>query len=190
VEYGRRAPVRALLEEKDMTGPWTRYAKLAFAAVLLAYGIALAVSPGTYRWLDRVDLIFHEAGHVIFMPLGSFLCVLGGTLMQLIAPASFVVYFSLRRSYYSAAAVLFWLGQSFFNISVYARDAQARVLPLLTGDEDTHDWYNLLGDLGLLRHDQAIGNVFYVLGLLCLLTAITGCAYFSLRGTLPWVKDE
>jgi hypothetical protein len=173
-----------------MTGSWMRYTKVAFAAILLAYGIALSSSPGTYRWLDRVDLIFHEAGHVIFMPFGSFLCLLGGTLMQLIAPASFVVYFFLRRSYYSAAAVLFWLGQSLFNVSVYARDAQARALPLLTGDEDTHDWYNMLGDLGLLRHDQAVGNVFYVLGLLCLMAAIAGCVYFSFHDKLPWAGHE
>ncbi|MCU0606732.1 MAG: hypothetical protein MUF78_04775 [Candidatus Edwardsbacteria bacterium] len=173
-----------------MSGRWPRYAKLALAAVLLAYGIALAASPSTYRWLDRVDLIFHEAGHIIFMPFGPFICLMGGTLMQLIAPAAFVVYFYLRRSYYSATAVLFWLGQSLFNVSVYARDARARALPLLTGDEDTHDWYNMLSDLGLLRHDQAVGNAFYALGLLCLLAAVAGCVYFGCHETLPWAAHE
>lgn len=173
-----------------MTGRTLRYAKLSFAAVLLAYGIALAAAPGTYRWLDRVDLVFHEAGHIIFMPFGAFAGVLGGTLMQLIAPAAFAVSFSLRRSYYSAAAVLFWLGQSLFNVSVYARDARARALPLLTGDEDTHDWFNLLSELGLLRHDQAIGNLFYALGLLCLLAAVAGCVHFSFREKLPWATHE
>lgn len=167
-----------------------RYVKLAFAAVLLAYGIALAASPGTYRWLDRVDLVFHEAGHVIFMPFGAFICLMGGTLMQLIAPAAFVVSFFLRRSYYSAAAVLFWLGQSLFNVAVYARDARSRALPLLTGDEDTHDWYNMLSELGLLQHDQAVGNAFSALGVLCLLAAVAGCGYFSFHRSLPWARDE
>jgi hypothetical protein len=36
------------------------------AALAAVYGVICAASPSTYRFLDRVDLVFHEAGHVIF----------------------------------------------------------------------------------------------------------------------------
>lgn len=169
-----------------------QYAKLALAVILLIYGIVLSASPGTYRFLDRVDLIFHEAGHIVFMPFGSFITILGGTLMQLIMPAAFVVYFFLRRSLYSASVVLFWLGQSFYNVSVYAADARTRALPLITGDKSTHDWFNLLSQLGWLGHDRAVGGFFYVLGAVCLLASAAGAFYFSFRGELPpaWLKKK
>lgn len=38
-------------------------------------------------FIHRPLLVFHEAGHVIFMPLGDWLTVLGGTLGQLLMPA-------------------------------------------------------------------------------------------------------
>ncbi|MGD0264514.1 MAG: hypothetical protein ABSD47_06080 [Candidatus Methylomirabilota bacterium] len=41
-------------------------AKAGFAALAAVYGVICAASPSTYRFLDRVDLVFHEAGHVIF----------------------------------------------------------------------------------------------------------------------------
>ena len=125
---------RKLLSSEDVTpgsagSAWVRVAKLIFALFLVVYGIFLATSPETYRFLDRVDLVFHEAGHWIFLAFGSTLTVLGGTLMQLLIPILLAGYFLLRRSFYSASVVLFWLGQSFFNVSVYARDARAMALP-------------------------------------------------------------
>ena len=167
-----------------------QFAKLGFAVVLAIYGVSIAVSPGSYRWLDRVDLIFHEAGHVIFSLFGEFVTILGGTLMQLLAPASFVVFFARRKQYYSAAAVLFWLGQSFFNVSVYARDARAQELPLLGGDPSGHDWTNMLSQLGWLQRDQLVGGVIYTLGVSCLLISLAGVFYFSFREKIPFVADQ
>ncbi len=37
-------------------------------------------------FMHRVNLVFHEAGHVIFMPFGRFLSILGGTLGQWLIP--------------------------------------------------------------------------------------------------------
>src|SRR5258705_241221 len=39
-----------------------------------------------HSFMHRVDLVFHEAGHIVFMPFGSFMMILGGTLGQLLMP--------------------------------------------------------------------------------------------------------
>lgn len=153
--------------------------KAGFIAIVGIYGIFCAASPGTYRFLDRVDLVFHEAGHPIFGLFGEFIGILGGSLMQVLIPAGIVVYFAMHRQKYSAAVTLFWVGQSLFNVSVYARDARARALPLLGGEETLHDWTYILAKLGLIRWDQAVGNLIYALGLLALAASILGGFYFS-----------
>jgi hypothetical protein len=153
--------------------------KAGFIVIVAIYGVVCAASPGTYRFLDRVDLVFHEAGHVIFGFFGDFIGILGGSLMQVLIPAVVVVYFALHRQHYSAAVTLFWVGQSLFNVSVYARDARRRALPLLGGEETLHDWGYILGKLNLLLWDQAVGNLIYTLGLVALAASVLGGFYFS-----------
>lgn len=157
--------------------------KAGFIAIVAIYGVVCAASPGTYRFLDRVDLVFHEAGHVFFGFLGEFIGILGGSIMQVLIPAIVVVYFFARRQRYSAAITLFWVAQSLFNVSIYAKDARARALPLLGDDISAHDWHNILGRLHLLNWDQAIGNLIYTLGLVALAASVLGGFYFSRKET-------
>jgi len=142
--------------------------KAGVVAVVGLYGIVCALSPTTYRFLDRVDLVFHEAGHVFFGLFGEFIGILGGSLMQVLIPAGIVVYFALHRQPYSAAVTLFWVAQSLFNVSVYVKDARAQALPLLGGEDTLHDWNYILGRVHLLRWDQTLGNVIYTVGLVTL----------------------
>ena len=153
--------------------------KAGFVAILAIYGGICAASPGTYRFLDRVDLVFHEAGHVIFGFFGDLIMFSGGSIMQVLIPAIVVGYFFLHRQPYSAAVTLFWVAQNLFNVSVYVKDARARALPLLGDDISAHDWYNILGRLHLLNWDHVIGNLIYTLGLLALAASILGGFYFS-----------
>jgi len=153
--------------------------KAGFAGVVAVYGGMCAAHPGTYRFLDYVNLVFHEAGHVFFAFFGEFLGILGGSILQVLIPAIVVGHFVWQGHMYSAAIALFWVGQSLFNVSVYVRDARARVLPLLGDDISAHDWYNILGRLGLLRWDQAIGNLIYLLGLALVVASVIGALYFS-----------
>jgi hypothetical protein len=37
-------------------------------------------------WIHGPNLIFHEAGHVIFSPFGEFIMILGGSLGQILMP--------------------------------------------------------------------------------------------------------
>jgi hypothetical protein len=153
--------------------------KAGSIAIVAIYGVICAASPGTYRFLDRVDLVFHEAGHVIFGFFGEFIGILGGSLMQVLIPAIVVVYFLAHRQRYSASVSLFWLAQSLFNVSVYVKDARARALPLLGDDISAHDWHNILARLHLLNWDQVIGNLIYTLGLVALAASVLGGFYFS-----------
>ena len=164
-----------------MGAPRLNPIKAGFAGVVAVYGVMCAASPGTYRFLDYVNLVFHEAGHVFFGFLGEFIGILGGSLMKVLVPAVAVGHFVWQGYLYSAAIALFWVGQSLFNVSVYVKDARARVLPLLGDDISAHDWHNILGRLGLLRWDQAIGNLVYGIGLVVLAVSVIGAFYFSLE---------
>lgn len=123
-----------------------------------------------YTLLDNFHLIVHEAGHLVFMFFGDYIHALGGTLMQLIIPIIFIYYFILAKNKFMLQSSIVLTGHSFFNISVYAADAQARKLPLLGGGK--HDWYYLLGEIGLRESDKEVGLVFFYTGILFFITAL------------------
>ena len=136
------------------------------SVLFLPICLYFALSRGEYGFLDNADLLIHEAGHFFFMLFGPFLRVAGGTLMQILLPSLLVWHF-WRHSYrFGAQVSLFWLGHNFINISVYAADARARLLPLLGGDNVVHDWWYMLGTLGILEHDRAVGHLFFGLALI------------------------
>ena len=160
------------------------YLKASGAALLAVYGIILARDVSEYRFLDRVDLVAHEAGHLLFSWFGEHPMVMGGTLGQLFVPTAFTVYFFLRRELYSAAVTFFWVGQNLFNVSVYIKDAQAMALPLVSvggGEDSIHDWNYMLSCLGLLPHDQAVGTLAYLLGLVVIIASVLYCGYLSFQ---------
>lgn len=103
-------------------------------------------------------LIFHEAGHVLFMPFGEFMMVLGGSLFQLIVPSFLVGYFVWRRDFFAACFAALYLAASLDNLARYIADARAGELPLLGGERSNHDWTFLLIELNALDHDTAIGR--------------------------------
>ena len=148
----------------------TRNARIALTLILAVYGFVLLLDPETFRLIDNVNLAIHEAGHVFFGPFGEFFGFLGGTLMQLIVPLTFLGYFLYRRDQYAASVLLWWVGQNLWNISVYVKDARSMELPLVGGG--VHDWRVILGELGHLPRDQEIGQAVYVAGVLCYLGSI------------------
>jgi hypothetical protein len=157
------------------------YFKAGFILAVGLYGVFCAVDPKTYRFLDRVDLVFHEAGHLIFGVFGEFIGILGGSLLQVLIPAMVTGYFILSNQRWSGMVTLFWVSQSLFNVSVYVKDARAQALPLLGGEDVIHDWNWLLDRLHLLRWDQTLGNLVFFLGVLALAISVAGGLYFSLE---------
>ncbi len=152
--------------------PQNRYRipRLALTAALAIYGLISLRSPRAYRLLDSVDLAIHETGHLLFGPFGEFIGALGGTLFQLIVPTAFVAYFVRQGDRHAASVTLWWVAQNFWNISVYVRDAQAQLLPLVGGGE--HDWAYMLWRLGLLQQDQGIARGVHAVGVVIFVFSI------------------
>lgn len=146
--------------------------KSAISALVFVYCIYYVSSLNSWHLIDNVDLVIHEAGHVVFSLFGEFIFIAGGTLLQIIVPTVFVGYFFLRRDNFSASLLLYWLGINFFNISWYAGDALKMQLPLLTGDKDGHDWNQMLFILNQYKHTELISHIFLGIGIFIVLVAL------------------
>jgi hypothetical protein len=144
-------------------------ARRAVTILLAIYGAYLLAHPGEGSLLDGVDLAIHETGHLVFAPFGEVIGFAGGTIMQLLMPALFVVYFVRRGDHHSASVALWWVGQSAGHVSVYAADARAQELPLVGGGE--HDWTYLLSHFRLLEQDQGVARAFHAAAMLLMLVA-------------------
>ena len=138
--------------------------------LVLANGIAMP-SGAILNFLHLIDLVFHEAGHVIFALFGRFIAILGGSLNQVLVPAVCTGVFLARQQYGSAAVTLFWTGQSLADVAVYVADGRAMALPLLA-EGLIHDWNFILGTLGLLRAAESLGRLTFALGALAMLAAL------------------
>jgi hypothetical protein len=143
--------------------------RLGLTLALAAYGALIIFTPGTYRWLDSLDLAIHETGHLVFAFGGEFLTLLGGTIAQLLVPAAFAAALWRQGDPHGATVPLWWLGQSFTNVAVYIRDARAQELPLVGGGE--HDWFLILERFGLLASDVALARFTTLLGAACMVAA-------------------
>ena len=129
------------------------------------------VNNGKFTFIDYVNLLIHEGGHGIFRILGDFIYTLGGSLMQLIIPGMFVVFYFLKRKRVWTQIFLVWLGENLMNISVYVADARARQLPLLGGNKVYHDWHYLLSKMSLLEYDKVLGNIIFYSGIVIFVVA-------------------
>lgn len=157
--------------------------KAAFIVFLAFYGLYGAMNPlENFGFIHGVDLFIHEAGHVVFGFMGEFIMFLGGTIMQLLMPIAFVVYFYFQRQSYAAAVCLFWVAQNLMDVSVYVKDARTQYLPLVGGG--IHDWNYLLGEMNLLKYDQTLGGLFYFAGLIMMIGAL------ALGFRYSWEKEN
>lgn len=119
-------------------------------------------------FLHLPDLVFHEAGHVLFSPFGRFMTVLGGSLLQLLVPIVCAVAFLRQQNAVGAAVCTWWAGQNLIDLAPYIADARALRLPLLGGatgaEVEGHDWEYLLGTLGGLHLDRTLGRAAQAAG--------------------------
>ena len=152
--------------------------------VLLAWlFLRLAAAPmGAYDvpLLDVVNLVFHEAGHILFLPFGSFLTTLGGSLTQVLVPLVCAAAFWTKGDRFAAAAAVWWAGENLVDLAPYVGDARALQIVLLGGhtgaEVEGHDWEAILGALGWLNHDLALARGFRFCGLACMLAAMAWAA--------------
>lgn len=153
--------------------------------ILFLIGVAVFLYPAftSKQWpiLDGANLMIHEAGHTIFIPLGWTLNILGGSLLQLIVPTAFALYFFFFGRFFSASVAMFWLGQNLINISNYIGDAAAMSLPLITGDPSTHDWNQLFLAWNCLGKSALIASVVYWVGMDVFLWALISGLWIIVR---------
>ncbi len=154
--------------------------KSVIAILLINFSSVLIFSQDPWIFLDGVNLLIHEFGHLAFAFGGETIGILGGTLMQLIVPSLFLIYYLKRTDFFSSSFCIFWIGDNFINISRYIRDARSMALPLVGGGE--HDWNILLTKWGLLENDIQIGNFFYGLGTILLIVSIMLIVLILLTG--------
>ncbi len=141
-----------------------RYARTAVALLASAYFIHYALTPDDWHFIDNANLIFHEAGHAIFIFFGQFIHILMGSGFQVLLPLSIALYFFYTRQRFSGAITLMWVGQNLINVSIYAGDAIVMQLPLLGGDSVIHDWNYLLTTMNILRYAPEVASTLDTLG--------------------------
>ena len=128
-------------------------------------------------FLHGVNLAFHEAGHILFLPFGAFLTALGGSLMQLLVPVICLVALVRQNGdAFGGALALWWAGQNLLDLAPYIADALALQLVLLGGytgrEVEGHDWEAILGALGWLNHAILLGQTAHGLGVVVMVGAL------------------
>lgn len=110
-------------------------------------------------FMHGINLVFHEAGHVLFSFFGRFWTILGGSLFQVLVPLLLMFAFLWsRRDAFAASICLWWVGQSLMDLAPYIADARVMRLPLLGGGTGfdmpgAHDWNNLLRMTGRMGQE-------------------------------------
>jgi hypothetical protein len=156
----------ALPDDLDIADVYGRAATWALLAVWTVLHLPLGLEDGELcdTFLHRVHLVFHEAGHILFIPFGELMSVAGGSLMQLIMPLICLLAFLLKyRNAFGGAVALWWLGHSLLDLAPYIYDGRKQTLMLLGGvtGRDApgyHDWNNLLWEFGQLHRAETFGG--------------------------------
>lgn len=117
-----------------------------------------------FAFLHLVNLIFHEAGHFIFFFAPRQIMVFMGTGLQILVPFGMMIGFLRQKDWFAASVMAWWGFQSVFDSSYYIADGQKRALPLITGDPDSHDWWFLFKEWGILDQADEIGRVVMLVG--------------------------
>jgi len=145
-----------------------------------------AYTPKNAYFTHLINLPIHEAGRIFFRLLGEFMGIAGGSLFQIIVPIIFFSYFVYYKKPFSASIVLFWVGNNFLDVYVYANDAIGMQLPLLSGltgaEGGFHDWNYLLTETNLIDKTYLIAKIIRFLGTLIIVAAAIGAFVFARKG--------
>jgi len=161
------------------------YGRAVLLLMFLVWGARLALMD--YRdgemgssFMHAILLPIHEAGHVLFIPFGQFMTILGGSLFQLLLPliAAATVLWQ-NRDPFGAALGVWWCGVSMMDLAAYIYDAKSPQLTLLgghTGEDGPHDWIYLLDVFGEVQQSQSYGAIVYWLGVFLMLAGLVWAA--------------
>ncbi len=150
---------------------------------LVAYDYRYAEINGSF--MHNILLPIHEAGHVLFIPFGEFMTMLGGSVFQLALPLGIAVAFVLKnRDNFGAAIGAWWASVSLVDLSPYIYDALHPQMILIgghTGEDGGHDWIYLLDTIGQIRNAQHWGAFVHGLGSVFVFAALSWAAIMLWR---------
>lgn len=174
---------------RDPHTGFVRFGRGALLVGLLVWTVQIARAPmsqeGVSPILHLPNLVFHEAGHVLFGFFGRFMTVLGGSLFQFLVPVILAVAFLRQKTPFGAIVCAWWAGENLVDVAPYIADARALQLVLLGGktgaEVEGHDWEYLLTQLGWLHLDTKLGLAVNRAGLLMMFGALVWGAIFLAR---------
>lgn len=178
---------------KPDTNPFIFGGRALFFLIMLIWGMVFIFSSVKSGYAMEslwhlVNLPFHEAGHIIFRPLGRFMTSLGGSLAQVLMPLVCLVVFVVQtRDTFAASFALWWTGQNFIDLAPYINDARSLTLPLLGGNTGRtspygfHDWEFILKESGLIRYDHSIANFSHGFGAVIMILALIWGGYILFK---------
>lgn len=166
------------LGKMDATSFYGRCAAFVLLAVwswiLIGYDYRYAEINGSF--MHNILLPIHEAGHVLFIPFGEFMTILGGSLLQLMLPLGIgIAFYWKNHDNFGAAMGAWWVSVSLVDLSPYIYDSlqpQMIMIGGYTGEDGPHDWIYLLGEFGLLPNAQGIGAFVHACGALAAVAAL------------------
>ena len=167
---------------------WTRAALVAGLAI---WTVQFARTPigvdAINSFLHLPDLVFHEAGHIIFSPFGRFMTVLGGSLLQFLVPVVALVAFVKQEEPFGAAIGAWWAGQNLVDLAPYIADARSLRMVLLGGrtgaEVEGHDWEYLLNTLGISHYAHPLGYATHAVGIVIMVAALAYATRLILRNS-------
>lgn len=137
------------------------------------------------QFLHSINLLVHEAGHVVFRIFGNdVITSLGGSLFQCLVPLIFCFALWIKpRDLFGASIGLWWSFENVMDVVPYVADALPMSLPLIngvTGAESPygfHDWNFILGETGHLVHYLQIAHTLSIVGRVGIAVAILWAAW-------------
>ena len=167
----------------------TKWTRVALVLGLAIWTVQFARTPLSADAMDSFlhlpDLVFHEAGHIIFSPFGRFMTALGGSLLQILIPVIAGIAFVRQDNTFGAAICAWWAGQNLIDLAPYIADARSLKLVLLGGrtgaEVEGHDWEYLLTQLGALHRSHLLGMTAYWLGLIAMIASLVFAARAIVR---------
>ncbi|MBY0247038.1 MAG: hypothetical protein K2Q17_05165 [Nitrospiraceae bacterium] len=180
-----------LIESDTATDSLTLIGRATVFLLLVWWGRTFILTPLETNYtgesvLHLINLPFHEAGHLIFMPFGRFMMFLGGSAGQVLMPLICLGTFLIKtRDPFGASVCLWWMAESIMDVAPYINDARDMDLMLLGGvtgkETDGHDWNNILAMLGWLEYDHRLAHLAYNVGIVLMLASFAWGGWLLLR---------
>lgn len=150
---------------------------LAYFVYLL---IKLMKNPGYVSLFWYINFMIHEAGHVFFRPLGEFMTLAGGSILQCLFPVFFMMAFLWKKDLFGISFCIGWLSTNLFYVAWYIMDAAhsdgVAVNPF--GNEGLHDWFHILLRMGLLWDALKIGHIVKLVAIATMVISLVSGGWF------------